>query len=51
MNKILILIQKIVQKIFRFFFIDRFKNFMKEKGIRNDIIESATLILIILIIF
>ena len=34
---------KNVQKDLSEFFNDRFKNFMKEKGIRNDIIESATL--------
>ncbi len=36
-------ISKNVQKDLSEFFNDRFKNFMKEKGIRNDIIESATL--------
>ena len=34
---------KNVQKDLSEFFNDRFKNFMKEKGIRNDIIESVTL--------
>ncbi len=34
---------KNIQKDLSEFFNDRFKNFMKEKGIRNDIIESATL--------
>ena len=34
---------KNVQKDLSEFFNDRFKNFMKEKGIRNDIIESSTL--------
>ncbi len=32
-----------IQKDISEFFKDRFKNFMKEKGIRNDIIESAML--------
>ena len=34
---------KIIQKDLSEFFHDRFKNLMKEKNIRNDIIESATL--------
>ncbi len=34
---------KNVQKDLSEFFQDRFKNFMKEKGIRNDIIESVNL--------
>jgi len=34
---------KNIQKDLSEFFHDRFKNFMKEKEIRNDIIESATL--------
>ena len=33
---------KNVQKDLSEFFYDRFRNFMKEKGIRNDIIESVT---------
>jgi len=33
---------KNIQKNLSEFFHDRFKNFMKEKGVRNDIIESVT---------
>ena len=35
--------QKVIKKDLLEFFNDRFKNFMKEKGVRQDIIESSTL--------